>query len=138
MSAFKQPNLTRLINILNEDNKQTVFSNEQQEPLSVQEKREFAESLKSFSRLGENVYSRPNLKEVVERITRVVETAKRMISESDGDVVDKVSESRHFKYVDSALTELQKSAQEVMIHERRMSAAYEDIAEALQKYYDVH
>jgi hypothetical protein len=60
-----------------------------------------------------------------------------MITESDGDVVDKVSESRHLKYVESALSELQKSANEVMIQERRMSAAYEDIAEGLRKYYDV-
>jgi hypothetical protein len=68
----------------------------------------------------------------------MVETAKRMISESDADVVDKVSGGRQLKFIDSAVTELQKSANEVMIQERRMAAAYEDIAQGLQKYYDVH
>jgi len=136
MSAFKQPNLTRLINILNED-KQTVFSDEQPEPVSVQEKREFAESLKSFSQLGESIYGRGNLEQITERINKIVGTATKLVSES-GDVTEKIGGSRHMKYITEALKEFNKSAQEVMIHERRMSAAYEDIAEGLKKYYDVH
>jgi hypothetical protein len=55
MSVFKQPNLTNILSLLNED-KQTVF-NEQPEPVSLEEKREFAESLKSFSQLGESIYA---------------------------------------------------------------------------------
>jgi ribosomal protein S21 len=41
------------------------------------------------------------------------------------------------KYINEAMKEFKKSAQEVVIHERRMSAAYEDIAEGLKKYYDI-
>ena len=135
---FSQDNLNRIISLLNEDDKKrTVFSNDEPQPVSLEEKQSFAEAIRSYSQLGEVMYGRKNLKESVERITKMVETAKRMISESDGDVVDKVSGSRHMKYVDSALTELQKSANEVMIQERRMAAAYEDIAEGLRKYYDV-
>jgi hypothetical protein len=138
MSIFKSNNLNRIISLLNEDDKKrTVFSNDEPQPVSREEKQSFAEAIRSYSQLGEVMYGRKNLKESVERITKMVETAKRMISESDGDVVDKVSESRHMKYVESALSELQKSANEVMIQERRMSAAYEDIAEGLRKYYDV-
>jgi hypothetical protein len=138
MSIFKSNNLNRIISLLNEDEKKrTVFSNDEPQPVSREEKQSFAEAIRSYSQLGEVMYGRKNLKESVERITKMVETAKRMISESDGDVVDKVSESRHMKYVESALSELQKSANEVMIQERRMSAAYEDIAEGLRKYYDV-
>jgi len=134
------PNLRRLLEIMigENDEKRTVFSKEDPLPLTQEEKRMFAESLRSYSQLGEVMYGRKNLKESVDRITNMVETAKRMISEKGGDVVDKVSESRHMKYVESALTELQKSANEVMIQERRMAAAYEDIAEGLQKYYEVH
>jgi len=36
-----------------------------------------------------------------------------------------------------ALKEFQKSANEVMIHERRMESAFEDIAEGIQKYFEV-
>jgi len=135
MSVFKQPNLTNILSLLNED-KQTVF-NEQPEPVSLEEKREFAESLKSFSQLGESIYGRGDLEKITERINRMVETATRLVSEA-GDVTEKIGGSRHMKYITEALKEFNKSAQEVAIHERRMSAAYEDIAEGLKKYYEVH
>lgn len=139
MGIFKSDNLNRIISLLNEnEQKQTVFNTEQQQPVTEDEKRGFAESLRSYSQMGEVMYGRKNLKESVDRITKMVETAKRMISETDNDMVDKVAGGRHMKYIDSALTELQKSANEVMIQERRMAAAYEDIAEGLQKYYNVH
>ena len=117
------------------ETKKTVFS-DQPEPLTTEDKRAFAESLKSFSQLGESVYGNRNLEEITERISKMVETASRMVTEKE-DVVDSVSASRHMKHMESALKDLQKSATEVMIHERRMAASYEDIAEGLKKYYDV-
>lgn len=137
MSIFKSNNLNRIISLLNEEEKKRTVFGEQPQPVTEDEKRKFAESIRSYSQLGEVMYGRKNLKEAVDRIAGMVETAKRMISESDNDVIDKVAESRHMKYIDGALNDLQKSANEVMIHERRMAAAYEDIAQGLQKYYDV-
>jgi hypothetical protein len=117
------------------DSKKNVFQ-EQPEPLSVDEKRAFMESLKQFSQLGESVYGRNNLEEITERLNHMVETATRLVSES-GDITEKIGGSRHMKYINEAMKEFKKSAQEVVIHERRMSAAYEDIAEGLKKYYDI-
>ena len=77
------------------------------------------------------------LKEAVNKISKMVETAGRMITESDDDMVEKVSAKRHLEYVNKAMAEMQKSANEVMINERRMEAACEDIREGLSKYYDV-
>lgn len=133
---FTPKNLNRIISLLNENEKQTVYG-EQPAPLTYEDKKYFAESLKTYSQMGEVMYGREKLQEAVERISKMVETANRMISESEDDVVDKVSASRHMKHVDSALKELQKSSNEIMLHERRMAAAYEDIAEGLKKYYDV-
>jgi hypothetical protein len=117
--------------------KKTVFSG-QQEPVSVDDKRAFAEALNSFSAMSETVKARgQRLQEAVEGISKLVETANRMISESDDDVVEKVAYGRHQKLIEMALKEMQKSASEVMIHERRMEAACEDIREGLSKYYDV-
>jgi methyl-accepting chemotaxis protein len=117
--------------------KQTVFA-EQPAPLSIEEKRAFAEGLNRFSEIAESMRARgTQLKEAVDRMTKMVETAGRMISESDEDMVDKINSKRHLEYVNKALTEMQKSANEVMIHERRMEAACEDIGEGLRKYYDV-
>ena len=137
MSTFESKNLNRIFSILNEQSeKQTVFS-EQPQPLSVDDKRSFAEALRSYSALGEVMYGKANLKEAVEQIVKMVETATRMVSESGDDMVERLAANRHLKYLDSACKDLQKSANEVMIHEKRMAAAYEDIAEGLRKYYDV-
>jgi pyridoxal biosynthesis lyase PdxS len=115
--------------------KQTVFS-EQPAPLTNEDKRAFMESLKTFSQLGESVYGNRNLEEITERLSKMVETASRMVTEKE-DIVDSVSASRHMKHVSAALNEFKKSAAEMMIHERRLAAAYEDIAEGLNKYYKI-
>lgn len=124
-----------LRDLLKED-KTTVFSADQPQPVSADEKRAFMESLRQFSQLGESVYGRNNLEEITERLNHMVETATRLVSES-GDITEKIGGSRHMKYINEAMKEFKKSAQEVAIHERRMSAAYEDIAEGLKKYYDI-
>lgn len=119
--------------------KQTTVFSEQPQPLSLEDKRAFAEGLKSFSSMTETLRARgERLKESVDQIAKMVETAGRMITESDDDIVEKVSAKRHLEYVNKALAEMQKCANEVMIHERRMEAACEDIREGLSKYYEVH
>jgi rubrerythrin len=117
------------------DTKKTVFS-DQPAPLTTEDKRAFAESLKSFSQIGESVYSNRNLEEITERLSKMVETASRMVTEKE-DIVDSVSASRQLKHVQAAMNEFKKSAAEMMIHERRLAAAYEDIAEGLSKYYKI-
>ncbi len=130
--------LQTLRDLLNEkQEKQTVF-NQQPAPVSLEEKRAFAEGLSSFSAMSETLRARgARLQEVVEQITKMVETANRMIGESSDDVVETLAATRHMKLADMALKEMQKSASEVMIHERRMEAACEDIREALSKYYEL-
>ena len=59
-------------------------------------------------------------------------------AEEGNDLVDSVSASRQFKGITAALNDFKKSANEVMLHERRMEAAFEDIATGIQKYYEVH
>ena len=127
----------KIIQDLLKEEKKTVFS-EEPTPLTTEEKMAFREALNKFSEMGESVYGNGKLKEIVENITKVVETANRLVTEESDDVVDSVSASRQFKNINGALNEFTKSANEVMIHERRMSAAFEDIAEGIQKYYEVH
>ena len=117
--------------------KPTVFS-EKEQPISIDEKRAFAEALNSFSAMAEIIAARgQRLQEAVQRVTKVVETANRLVTESDDDLVEKVAAGRHMKLIEGALKDFQRSANEVMIHERRMEAAYQDISEGLKKYYDV-
>ena len=134
---FESKNLKRIISLLNESaEKQTVFSGEKP-PLTLEDKHKFATTLSSFSQMAESVSGQRNLEEIVERISHMVETASRMVTESDDDMLDKVAESRRLKMVEAALNDLKKSANEVIIHERRCSAAIDDIGEGLKKYYDV-
>lgn len=130
--------LELLRNLLNEvdENKQTVFS-EGPAPLTTEEKRAFAQSLKTFSQLGESIYSARKIEEAVSQIEQMVETANRLVTEDSADLVDNVSAGRHFKLMNEALKELKKSCNEIVIHERRASIAYEDIAEGLKKYYEI-
>jgi len=123
--------------LLKEEKQPSVFS-EQPTPLTTEDKLAFREALKTFSQMGESVYGTGKLKQVVENLTRVVETANRLVTEEADDLVDGVSASRQFKGINAALNEFKKSANEVMIHERRLAAAFEDIAQGIQKYYDVH
>ena len=129
-------NLNAIKSILNETDKQTVFS-EQPAPLTTEDKQRFAESLSRFSEMANAISGTRNLEEIVERVSHMVETATRIVHESDDDMLDKVAESRRLKMVEAALKDLKKSANEIMIHERRCSAAIDDIGEGLKKYYDV-
>ncbi len=119
------------------EEKQTVFG-QQPAPLSIDDKKSLAANLSSFSTMAETLRARgQRLEEAVTSITKMVETANRMIQESDEDMVEKVAAKRHMDYVNKAVNEMQKCANEVMIHERRMEAACDDIREGLSKYYDV-
>jgi hypothetical protein len=90
-----------------------------------------------YSSMADSISGNRDLSEIVERISHMVETAGRMVSESDDDMLDKVAESRRMKMVEAALKDLKKSANEIMIHERRCQAAIDDIGEGLKKYYSV-
>jgi len=130
-------NIKAIEKLLKEEMKKTVFSEEAQ-PLTTEEKLAFRHALKTFSQMGESVYGTGKLQEVVENISKVVETANRLVTEESDDLVDSVSASRQFKGINAALNEFKKSANEVQIHERRLAAAFEDIAEGIQKYYNIN
>ena len=137
MMKFEAKNLNAIRDLLYEQNikKETVFGDEPT-PLTTEQKRQFVEACKTFSHMGESVYGSGKLTEIVERISSIVETASQLVTE-EGEMVDSISANRQLKGTKVALKDFQKSANEVMIHERRMEAAFEDIAEGIQKYFDV-
>ena len=137
MMKFEAKNLNAIRDLLYEQNikKETVFGDEPT-PLTTEQKKQFVEACKTFSHMGESVYGSGKLTEIVERISSIVETASQLVTE-EGDMVDSISANRQMKGTKEALKEFQKSANEVMIHERRMAEAFEDIAHGIQKYFDV-
>tara|TARA_R110002124_G_scaffold238172_2_gene403453 strand:+ start:71 stop:496 length:426 start_codon:yes stop_codon:yes gene_type:complete len=132
---FENKNLNALQNFLNEDaSKQTVF-NEAPTPLTEEEKQSFAENIGRYSEIVDSMVTKRNLEEMVTGVSKMVEIAERMIGESQNEMLDKVAESRRLKYVNAAVVELKKAATEVVINERKMEAALNDIGEGLNKYF---
>jgi len=132
---FENKNLNALMNLLKEDaSKQTVFS-EAPAPLTEEEKQSFAENIGRYSEIVDSMVTKRNLEEMVTGVSKMVEIAERMIGESQNEMLDKVAESRRLKYVNAAVVELKKAATEVVINERKMEAALNDIGEGLNKYF---
>ena len=79
--------------------------------------------------------SERDLERMVEGVAKMVETADRMIAESNHEMLDKMAEKRRMEMVNKAVNELKKCANEIVINERRMKACLEDIGVGLNKYF---
>ena len=128
--------LEALRNLLYEQDvkKETVFS-EGPAPLSEEEKQRFSEAISRYEETVNAMLTKRNLEEMVIGVSKMVETAERMIGESQNEMLDKVAESRRMKMVTAAVNDLKKAATEVVINERKMEAALNDIGEGLNKYF---
>jgi len=128
--------LEALKNLLYEQDvkKETVFS-EGPAPLSEEEKQRFAEAISRYEETVNAMLTKRNLEEMVMGVSKMVETAERMIGESQNEMLEKVAEKRRMKMVTAAVNDLKKAATEVVINERKMEAALNDIGEGLGKYF---
>ena len=114
--------------------KETVFS-EGPAPLTEVEKQEFSEAISRYEETVNAMVTQRNLEEMVAGVSKMVETANRMIGESQNEMLEKVAESRRIKFIEASVNELKKAATEVVINERKMEAALNDIGEGLGKYF---
>ena len=128
--------LEALRNLLYEQDvkKETVFS-EGPAPLSEEEKQQFSEAISRYEETVNAMVTKRNLEEMVMGVSKMVETAERMIGESQNEMLEKVAENRRMKMVTAAVNDLKKAATEVVINERKMEAALNDIGEGLNKYF---
>ena len=115
---------------------ETLNGGEDQVKLSKEEKRAFMEAVKNFSAMGESVYGKGNLQELTERVHDIVEKAQSIALQDEG-WFDKLTVNRHMKGLNESYKVFESTAKEMSQLQQRLSAAYEDIAEGLRKYYDV-
>ena len=115
---------------------ETLNGGEDQVKLSKEEKRAFMEAVKNFSAMGESVYGKGNLQELTERVHDIVEKAQTIALQDEG-WFDKLTVNRHMKGLNESYKVFESTAKEMSQLQQRLSAAYEDIAEGLRKYYDV-
>ena len=112
------------------------MNGEEQPKLSKEEKRAFMEAVKNFSAMSESVYGKGNLQELTERVRDIVEKAQNIALQDEG-WFDKMTINRHMKGLNESYKVFESTAKEMNQLQQRLSAAYEDIAEGLRKYYDV-
>jgi len=115
---------------------ETLNGGEEQLKLSREEKQQFMEAVKNFSAMGESVYGKGNLQELTERVRDIVEKAQNIALQDEG-WFDKMTINRHMKGLNESYKVFEATAKEMSQLQQRLSAAYEDIAEGLRKYYDV-
>lgn len=134
---FEAKNLNAIRNLLYEQQqstKETVFS-DGPAALTEEEKIQFTEAISRYEETVNAMVTERNLEKMVAGVSKMVETANRMIGESQNEMLEKVAETRRGKFIEAAVTELKKAATEVMINERKMEAALNDIGEGLNKYF---
>ena len=121
------PNLKMILETLMDD---------QPQPMSKDEKQQFVQEIANFSALGESVYGKGDIEEIVERVKRIVNNAERVMTESD-DWMSNVSHKKGNKRMHEDYRDFEQSARELKEAQDRMAMCYENIGQHLSRYFNV-
>ena len=125
---MRTPNLKYILETILED---------QPTPMTREEKQQFVQEVANFSALGDSVYGKGNLEEIVERVKTIVERAERIMTESD-DWMTNVAHKKNNKRMHEDYRDFEQAARELKEAQDRMSLAYENIGQHLNRYFDVN
>lgn len=132
---MQQEKLRKLIRLIVE-NEMTGMSDDMNDA-NVMSRDEFLESVKNYSTYKESVFRSDDLKNVVQEIKKIVESAESItLQESDG-WFDEITVSRHMKQLKESYKVLEKTCNELITSQQRFESAYNDIGRVLENYYDV-
>lgn len=121
------PNLKRILETILED---------QPTPMTKQEKQQFVQEIANFSALGESVYGKGDIENIVERVKNIVENADRIMTESD-DWMTNVAHKKGNKRMHEDYRDFEQAARDLKEAQERMSLCYENIGNHLSRYFDV-
>ena len=125
---MKTPNLKYILETLMDDKPQ---------PLTRDEKRAFMQEIANFSAMGESVYGKGDIEEIVERVKRIVDSADRIMTESD-DWMTNVAHKKGNKRMHEDYRDFEQAARELKEAQDRMAMCYENIGQHLNRYFDVN
>ena len=125
---MKTPNLKFILETILED---------QPKPMTREEKQRFVQEVANFSALGESVYGKGVLEQIVERVKNIVERADKIMTESD-DWMSNVAHKKNNKRMHEDYRDFEQAARELKEAQDRMSLAYENIGQHLSRYFDVN
>jgi len=124
---MRTPNLKFILETMLED---------QPKPLSREEKQSFVQEIANFSAMGDSVYGKGDLEEIVGRVKNIVERADRIMTEGDdwfsNQALKKENKRMHEDYKD-----FEAAARDLKEAQDRMSMCYENIGQHLNRYFDV-
>lgn len=121
------PNLKFILETILED---------QPKPMTREEKQQFVQEVANFSALGDSVYGKGDLEQIVERVKHIVERADRIMNESEG--TDLVGMKKVNKRMFEDYKDFEQSARELKEAQNRMAMCYENIGQHLSRYFDVN
>ena len=108
-----------------------------QQPLTKQEKQTFKEAVANYTAMGDSVYGKTDLLELTERVRTIVETAQRVVTE-DADWFNEMAHKKDFKRLEEDYRMFEDTAKEMSQLQERLSMAYENIGQHLNRYFDVN
>lgn len=127
--------LRKLIRLIVENEMNTMSDDMNTE--NVMSRDEFLEAVKSYGTYKESVFRSNDLKNVVQEIKKIVESAESItLQESDG-WFDEITVNRHMKQLKESYKVLEKTCNELITSQQRFESAYNDIGRVLENYYDV-
>jgi len=124
---MKTPNLKFILETILED---------QPKPMSREEKQNFVQEVANFSALGESVYGKGDLEQIVERVKNIVERADKIMTESD-DWMANAAHKKGNKRMHEDYRDFEDAARSLKEAQDRMAMAYENIGQHLNRYFDV-
>ena len=125
---MKTPNLKFILETILED---------QPKPMSREEKQNFVQEVANFSALGDSVYGKGDLEQIVERVKNIVERADKIMTVSD-DWMANVAHKKNNKRMHEDYKDFEHAARELKEAQDRMALAYENIGQHLSRYFDVN
>ena len=100
-------------------------------------KHEVIEAVKSYARVGKQLYNGGGILEAAKQLVQMAESAQNHILSETDDWFDGVSVKRNMKELKGLTGQFRKTAVEANSVNQRLSALYEDMGNILNRYYDI-
>lgn len=110
---------------------------QQDQPLTPEEKKAFLEEIKHLDEYGKKLYSEIDLVELATKLSELAKRAHKVTLEETGDWFDKVTVNRNMKEVHKISEDITKTATEAKAVQQRLTSLYEDLKHVLGRYFEV-
>ena len=100
-------------------------------------KHEVIEAIKSYSRVGKQLYNNNGILDAAKQLAQMAEAAQNHVLSETDDWFDGVSVKRNMKELKGLTGQFKKTALEANNVNQRLSALYEDMGNILNRYYDI-